>query len=155
MEDDQKTPGWLRNKNTGAIQTYHPQKAALPYMEPVFEKPEPTAVPDRKRKVRPFDEAQAKAKKKAAAQAAADAVEAEGEPEQADEPEVMSDIFSADDLDKLEADLKSAMKKDEIASIAMENFGVEIDQSTGVGRAKMKDEVKALIEKARADLEGE
>lgn len=146
-----KTPGWLRNVNTGVIQTYHPRKAELPFMEPVFEKPELPGRVDRKRKVRPFDEAQLKAKTKAA-----EAPEEEPEsPEAESQDEPVADLFTAEDLDSMESDLNSAMKKEDIANIAMEGFGVEIDQSKGVARADMKDQVRALIDTARKALEAD
>lgn len=142
-------PKYLRNKNTGAIQTWTESKAAMPFMEPCDDPPEPRE-PVSLRTKRPFDEEQERRSKLTKANAARDSVLADS-----DEPEFdLGDLaLSADDLDEAEQKVNSALKKEDIAAVAVDYFAIEIPDGQGVKRATMKDQVRQMIEAARRELE--
>jgi len=144
MAKEDSPSKYLRNINTGVVCAYHPAKASLPFMEPCDELPEPRKV-NRQRKLRPFDEAR-RAKDAAPREDAAveDEISDSG-PSEA--------LLTPEELDEAEQKVSSALKKDDIAEVGMEYFGVEIDKSTDTSRAQMKEQVNALIEKARESLE--
>lgn len=147
---DEKTPKYLRNKRTGAVQTYHPGKARLPEMEPWDEPPQPRNAGKRRTK-RPYDEEQERRAREAKGEEARQ--EAVREKVSQEDPEMP--ILAAEQLDEAEQKVKSALKKDDIAAVAMDYFGIEISTEKGVKRADMKTDVVRMIELARSELDAE
>ena len=136
-------PKYLRNKYTGAIQPYHPAKARLDSMEPLAKLPETTAKVSTLRKVRPFDERQLE--KAAMKDMAGESID----PEEAINlnNEVPTQFaYTLEELQEIESNLKSAMRKEDITSIALENFGTEVPSGKGISRKKMKEKVQEMID---------
>jgi len=147
VSKEESHPKYLRNTNTGAIQAWSRAKAQLPFMEPHDKPPEPREATNRRTK-RPYDVEQERRAKVAKADAARESVLADD-----DAGETGGLALSPEDLDECEAQLKSAMSKDDIAALANDYFGIEISTASGVKRADMKDDVRSMIELARKDLE--
>lgn len=147
---EKETPKYLRNKRTGAVQTYHPRKALMPDMEPWDEPPKPRTGLKRRTK-RPFDEEQ----ERRALEARGEEARQEAVREKVSQEDPDLPILTAEQLDEAEQQVKSALKKDDIASVAMDYFGIKISTEKGVKRADMKSDVLRMIELARSELGGE